>query len=290
MEFISYQAISTSADLATEKRGYSSYLGSKWERGIFPLDTLDLLEEQRGEKVLVDRISRLDWSPIKKLVKQNGMRNSNCMAIAPTATIANIAGCFPSIEPIYKNVYVKSNMSGEFTVVNHYLIDDLKKLGLWNQTLLEAIKGNDGNIDSLTQVPQTLKDKYKEVFDIEPEWLIKTAAYRGKWIDQSQSLNLFIKGHSGKKISDLYLYAWAMGLKTTYYLRSLGATVIEKSTIELNKQNSMSSVSSQEKISVEVKITEPIVTPVTQPVAVAAGSVGGVKLCKIADPTCEACQ
>ena len=239
-EVISYSAILASTQLAEERGTYQTYKGSKWDRGILPIDTLDLLAEERGEKILADRSFKLDWQPVRQAIKKNGMRNSNCMAIAPTATIANIAGCYPSIEPIYKNVYVKSNMSGEFTVVNHYLVQDLKQRHLWNRQLLEEIKGRDGNISEVASIPEEFKAKYKEVFDIEPEWLIKAAAQRGKWIDQSQSLNIFIKSNSGRKISDLYQYAWAMGLKTTYYLRSLGATAVEKSTLDLAQQKNMS--------------------------------------------------
>lgn len=292
-EAISYYAILTSSQLAAERGTYQSYKGSKWDRGIFPIDTLDLLEEERGERIIVDRSFQLDWQPVREAVKKNGMRNSNCMAVAPTATIANIAGCFPTIEPIYKNVYVKSNMSGEFTVVNGYLIQDLKQRKLWSQGLLEEIKGNDGNIEQVGAIPQELKDKYKEVFDIESAWLIKAAAHRGKWIDQSQSLNLFVKGHSGKKISESYQYAWAMGLKTTYYLRTLAATTVEKSTLELGKQQSMSTVVRQtEQPLAEEKQAKPASTqPVSQPLAAIATTSGGaVKLCRIADPDCESCQ
>ena len=301
-EVISHQAILASANLAKERGRYQTYRGSKWDRGIFPIDTLNLLQEERGEKIMVDRSSRLDWQVVRDYVKQYGMRNSNCLAIAPTATIANIAGCYPSIEPIYKNVYVKSNMSGEFIMVNHYLVNDLKKLNLWNEEMLQQIKGSDGNLSNIAAIPQELKDKYKEVFDIEPEWLIKAAASRGKWIDQSQSLNLFIKGNSGKKISDLYQSAWARGLKTTYYLRTLAATAVEKSTLDLAKQANMSTVVRQTeekpKLPKKEPIFEPKPAPVSQPLlAVAnqgASSVAinstNLMLCKIDDPDCEACQ
>ena len=294
-EVISYAAILASVKLAEERGTYQTYKGSKWDRGILPIDTLDLLAEERGEKILVDRSLKLDWQVVRQAIKKNGMRNSNCMAIAPTATIANIAGCFPSIEPIYKNVYVKSNMSGEFTVVNQYLVQDLKQYRLWSRQMLEAIKGQDGNISQVPEIPQACKDKYKEVFDIEPQWLVKAAAHRGKWIDQSQSLNIFINSNSGRKISDLYQYAWAMGLKTTYYLRSLGATAIEKSTLDLAQQKNMSTVIRQTEKKVEVK---PEIAPLPQPQPLApvfsalveAGSAVTPKLCKINDPDCEACQ
>ncbi|MBI3291070.1 ribonucleoside-diphosphate reductase subunit alpha [Candidatus Falkowbacteria bacterium] len=319
-EVISYWSILASSELARERGSYKSFKGSKWDRGILPIDTLDLLEEERGEKIEVYRSFKMDWSIVRESIARHGMRNSNCMAIAPTATIANIAGCYPAIEPIYKNVYVKSNMSGEFIIVNHYLVEDLKKLGLWDDEMLSEIKGNEGNILNIASVPQALKDKYKEVFDIEPRWLIKAAAYRGKWIDQSQSLNLFTKGNSGKKISDMYQYAWRLGLKTTYYLRSLAATSIEQSALELSKQKSMSTVNQ-----VAAPLGGPLGAPVGQPArdpefvpaprpepALIPGpsSVAPVqssavlkseiyqdksdqtklKLCKINDPDCEACQ
>jgi ribonucleoside-diphosphate reductase alpha chain len=233
MELISYHAILNSAKLARERGAYASFKGSKWDRGIFPIDTLDLLEQERGTPIGVMRTSALDWTPAREAVKKYGMRNSNTMAMAPTATISNITGCFPCIEPIYKNLYVKSNISGNFTVANAYLVEDLKQLGLWNETVLEEIKQHDGSIAEVSLIPPRLREKYKEVFDIDTEWLIKAAAYRGKWVDQSQSLNIFFKGSSGKRLADLYMLAWHMGLKTTYYLRTLAATSVEKSTVDL---------------------------------------------------------
>jgi ribonucleoside-diphosphate reductase alpha chain len=233
MELISYHAILSSARLAEERGAYETFEGSKWDRGIFPVDTLNLLEQERGMPIGVMRTSRLDWTPVREAVKQHGMRNSNTMAIAPTATISNISGCYPCIEPIYKNLYVKANMSGDFTVVNKYLVEDLKKLGLWNQTVLEEIKQHDGSIGEVSVIPPRLRAKYKEVFDIDTEWLIKAAAYRGKWIDQSQSLNIFYKGTSGKRLAELYVLAWHMGLKTTYYLRTQAASSVEKSSVGL---------------------------------------------------------
>ncbi|HUC20743.1 MAG TPA: ribonucleoside-diphosphate reductase subunit alpha, partial [Candidatus Polarisedimenticolaceae bacterium] len=203
MELISYHAILTSAELAAERGAYSSFEGSKWDRDIFPIDTLNLLEQERGMPIGVMRTSKLDWTPVREAVKKHGMRNSNTMAIAPTATISNISGCFPCIEPIYKNLYVKANISGDFTVVNTYLVEDLKRLGLWNQTVLEEIKQHDGSIGDVSVIPPRLRSKYKEVFDIDTEWLIKAAAYRGKWIDQSQSLNIFYSGTSGRRLAEL---------------------------------------------------------------------------------------
>lgn len=235
MEFISYHAILASSQLAKERGAYSSFKGSKWDRGLFPIDTLALLEQERGEVIEIDRTSTMDWAPVREHVKQYGMRNSNTMAIAPTATISNISGCFPCIEPIFKNIYVKSNMSGEFTVVNEYLVNDLKKLGLWNKDMLDTIKYFDGSIQNINNIPQSLKDKYKEAFEIDPEALVKLTAARGKWIDQSQSHNVFMHGTSGKKLNDIYMTGWRNGLKTFYYLRTLGASQIEKSTLDAKK-------------------------------------------------------
>ncbi len=231
MEFVSYHAIMGSAELAREKGTYSSYKGSKWDRGIFPIDTLDMLEKERGEKIDVKRTSKLDWKPVRALVKKYGMRNSNTMAIAPTASISNINGCYPCIEPIYKNLYVKSNMNGEFTVINPYLVTDLKKLNLWGPEMVQKLKFHDGSVQKITEIPEDVRRKYKEVFEIDPMALIRVTAYRGKWLDQSQSFNVFVSGVSGKQLSDLYIYAWRMGLKTTYYLRSLAISQVEKSTV-----------------------------------------------------------
>ena len=206
------------------------------------------------------------------------MRNSNCMAIAPTATIANISGCYPSIEPIYKNLYVKSNMSGEFTVVNRFLVNDLKSLGLWNQRVLEEIKARDGSIRGIEAIPEHLQNKYKSAFEIEPEWFIRHAARRGKWIDQSQSLNIFVTSTSGRKISEIYLYAWKMGLKTTYYLRTMAKSGIEKSTVAIGRAYAKSPGNGNGGSAVpltEISSHEP-----------ASESL----VCSVEDPDCEACQ
>ncbi|MBT4435380.1 ribonucleoside-diphosphate reductase subunit alpha, partial [bacterium] len=235
MEFISYNAIDASSELARERGAYETFKGSKWDRGIFPLDTLSLLEQERNDNIEVNKITSLDWDDLKDKVKENGMRNSNTMAIAPTATISNIAGCFPCIEPIYKNIYVKSNISGEFTVVNSYLVEDLKKLNLWSKDILEKIKYFDGNLDQINEIPEELRLKHKEAFGISPMTLLKHTAVRGKWIDQSQSHNIFMQGVSGKLLSEIYIAAWKLGLKTTYYLRTLAATQIEKSTLDAGK-------------------------------------------------------
>lgn len=240
MEAISYHAILSSALLAKERGTYESYKGSKWDRGIFPQDTIALLEQERGMSIDVPRHETLDWRLVREAVRKFGMRNSNTMANAPTASTANIAGCYPTIEPIYKNIYVKSNMAGDFMIVNEFLVEDLKKLGLWNADMLERIKFYDGSIQEIMEIPPAIREKYKEAFEIEPQWLVKAAAYRGRWIDQSQSLNIFYGGTSGKVLSEIYQYAWSLGLKTTYYLRTLGASRIEKSTVNLAKFGSTS--------------------------------------------------
>lgn len=236
MEFISWHTIMGSSILAKEKGAYETFKGSKWDRNLFPVDTIALLEHERGVETGITATGKMDWTPVRDHVKAHGMRNSNTMAIAPTATISNISGCLPSVEPIYKNIYVKSNFSGEFTVVNSYLVNDLKELNLWNTDMLEKLKYHEGNLSNITEIPEKIRNKYKETFQIDPYWVIAHAAYRGKWIDQSQSINIFIKTESGKAISDAYMQAWKMGLKSTYYLRTLGATSIEKSTIDINKK------------------------------------------------------
>jgi ribonucleoside-diphosphate reductase alpha chain len=235
MEFVSYHSILTSSVLAKEKGAYETFKGSKWDRGVFPVDTIAILEKERGIATGIVAAGKLDWTPVREHVKQYGMRNSNCMAIAPTATISNISGCLPSVEPIYKNIYVKSNFSGEFTVVNQYLVRDLMAENLWGKDMLEKLKFYEGNVTAITEIPEYLRAKYKETFQIEPYWVIAHAAHRGKWIDQSQSINIFLSTESGRAISDTYMLAWKMGLKSTYYLRSLGATSIEKSTVDINK-------------------------------------------------------
>lgn len=251
MEKIAYHAILASTEIARERGTYESYKGSKWDRGYLPQDTIALLEAERDMKLdsigmslktsgqtdesQANPAGTLDWAPVRAAVKAHGVRNSNLMAIAPTATISTIAGTVPSIEPIYKNMYVKANMSGEFTVVNSYLIQDLKKLGLWNGDMLDQLKYHDGRLDMIRGIPDYIKAKYQEAFDIDPVWLLKITAARGKWIDQSQSHNVFMKGVSGKQLHDIYMSAWKLGLKTTYYLRTLGASQIEKSTLDAKK-------------------------------------------------------
>jgi ribonucleoside-diphosphate reductase alpha chain len=286
MEFISYHAISGSSDLALERGAYETYKGSKWYRGLFPLDTLAMLEKERGVKTGVNKVARMPWKELKDKVKKQGMRNSNTMAIAPTATISTIVGSYPSFEPIYENLYVKSNQTGEFTVINEYLVTDLKKHHLWNEDVQAKLKYYDGSVQKITEIPQVLRDKYKEAFEIDPMWVIKHAAYRNKWLDQSQSVNIFVNTESGKAISDIYMAAWEMGLKTTYYMRSLGATHVEKSTIDINKKYE-TAVSEDDGIDVE--ITETIIEEVPVKEMVYA-DLSGIPACKIDDPDCEACQ
>ena len=235
MEAISYYAILASSEIAKERGAYASFQGSKWARGLIPVDTLEILEKERGGYLDVNRSVRMDWTTVRESIKKYGMRNSNVMAIAPTATIANITGITASIEPVYKNVFVKSNLSGEFTVINEYLVDDLKKLGVWDKEMISDLKYFDGSVQEIARIPQELKAKYATAFEIEYEWLIEAASRRQKWIDMGQSLNLYQAKPSGKKVSDMYIFAWEKGLKTTYYLRSMGATRIEKSTLDVAK-------------------------------------------------------
>ncbi len=236
MEMISYYAILASTELAQERGTYPSYKGSKWDRGLLPLDTIDLLEQERGIKVDVDRSASMDWSKVRAAVKKHGMRNSNTMAIAPTATIGNITGAIPSIEPIYKHLFVKSNLSGEFTIINPYLVTKLKERNLWDAEMIDDLKYFDGSIREIERIPEDLKQLFLTAFEIEPEWVLECGARRQKWIDMGQSLNLYLAEPSGKKLHQMYLSAWEKGLKTTYYLRTLAATQIEKSTMDINKR------------------------------------------------------
>jgi len=236
MELVAHDAILASTDLAAERGAYESYPGSKWDRGLLPLDTLDLLEEARGVTIRVPRTARLDWTPVRTRIQRQGMRNSNVLAIAPTATIANICGVSQSIEPTYKNLYAKSTLSGEFTTINGYLLEDLRQHGLWDAAMIEDLKFADGSLQRAARVPEDLKQKYLTAFEIAPEWLIECAARRQKWIDQSQSLNLYLGAPSGRRLNDLYQTAWERGLKTTYYLRTLAASGVEPVTVDISKR------------------------------------------------------
>ena len=268
MELISYFAIEASSSLAQERGKYETYKNSLWDKGIFPLDSIELLSKQRGAEFLdQDTTTTLDWETLKEKVKKNGMRNSNVMAIAPTATIANITGVSQSIEPTYQNLFVKSNLSGEFTVVNPYLIQELKKEDLWDDVMLSDLKYYEGSLANINRVPEKIKDKFKTAFEVEPKFIVESASRRQKWIDQAQSLNLYIANVDGKKLDITYRMAWLKGLKTTYYLRSMGATSTEKSTVEKSNLNAVK------------KVDEKNIVSGSAPSA-----------CSILDPDCEACQ
>jgi ribonucleoside-diphosphate reductase alpha chain len=240
MEAVCYFAYLASTELAEERGTYETYKGSLWDRGILPQDSVKLLAEQRGGYVEVDMSSKMDWTPVRNRIKQFGMRNSNCVAIAPTATISNIIGVSACIEPTYQNLFVKSNLSGEFTVVNDYLVRDLKARGLWDEVMIADLKYFDGSLSKIDRIPQDLRDLYATAFEVEPLWLVEAASRRQKWIDQAQSLNIYMAGASGKKLDDTYKLAWLRGLKTTYYLRTISATHVEKSTVKGGALNSVS--------------------------------------------------
>ncbi|MDI1352268.1 MAG: ribonucleoside-diphosphate reductase subunit alpha, partial [bacterium] len=260
MELISYYAIEASCDLAKERGSYSTYEGSLWSKGILPIDSISLLQQSRNKYLEQDRSQRLDWETLRIKVRTQGMRNSNVMAIAPTATISNICGVSQSIEPTYQNLYVKSNLSGEFTVINPYLVRDLKALNLWDEVMVNDLKYFNGSVQPISRIPAELKKRYATSFEIDPMWLIEAASRRQKWIDQAQSLNIYMAQPSGKKLDDLYTHAWLRGLKTTYYLRSLGASNAEKSTVTDGALNAVKLVNEEPKV------------------------------CSIIDPDCEACQ
>ena len=264
MEAVAYYVYWVSTELASERGRYPSYRGSLWDRGILPQDTLKLLNEARCGHVEVDQSSVLDWDTLRARIKNHGMRNSNCLAIAPTATIANIIGVSASIEPTYQNLYVKSNLSGEFTVVNQYLVDDLKKLGMWDEVMISDLKYFDGGLSKIDRIPGDIRNLYATAFEIDPVFLVEAASRRQKWIDQAQSLNIYMAGASGKKLDEIYKLAWLRGLKTTYYLRTLGATHAEKSTVKAGQLNAV-----------------PVAESQTQ---------DGVELCSIDNPDCESCQ
>ncbi|SFU98039.1 ribonucleoside-diphosphate reductase alpha chain [Polaromonas sp. YR568] len=286
MEAVCYHAYWASTELAKERGKYASYKGSLWDKGVLPLDTLDMLAEQRGGYVEVDRSATLDWEALRKKIAQDGMRNSNCVAIAPTATISNIIGVDACIEPCFGNLSVKSNLSGEFTVINHYLVRDLKRLNLWDDVMVVDLKHFDGSLRPIDRVPQDVKALYATAFEIETSWIVEAAARRQKWIDQAQSLNIYMAGASGKKLDDTYKLAWLRGLKTTYYLRTQSATHAEKSTVTAGKMNSVSSgpapassgMSALEAAAAAAQ-AQMNATPATD-----------IKFCAIDDPGCEACQ
>lgn len=285
MEAISYFAIQASCDLADERGSYETFEGSLWSKGILPIDSEKMLIEERGSKYIeVDLSETLDWAPIRERVKK-GIRNSNIMAIAPTATIANITGVSQSIEPTYQNLYVKSNLSGEFTVINPYLVRDLKARGLWDPVMVNDLKYYDGSVQQIERIPQDLKDLYATAFEVETRWIVEAASRRQKWIDQAQSLNLYIAGASGKKLDVTYRMAWFRGLKTTYYLRALAATSTEKSTINTGKLNAVSAdpITGVQASASPAPVQKAEAAPAPAPAPVP-------KACSIDDPDCEACQ
>ena len=299
MEAISYFAIDSSSNLAQERGAYASFSGSLWSRGILPIDSLKMLQQERGaDDLSVDMSARLDWSALRAKVQVNGMRNSNVMAIAPTATIANITGVSQSIEPTYQNLYVKSNLSGEFTVVNPFMVRDLKALGLWDKVMVNDIKYYDGSLQAIERIPADLKQKYATAFEVEPRWLVDAASRRQKWIDQAQSLNLYIAGASGKKLDITYRMAWLSGLKTTYYLRALSATSTEKSTLEKGTLNAVSSGADSGMATAPVTPVNQAAAQVTQQTSAPQaaidldlGDAAPVPMaCSLDDPDCEACQ
>ncbi len=284
MEAVCYHAYWASTDLAAERGRYSSYTGSLWDRGVLPLDSLKLLAEQRGGYVETDSSITLDWNALRARITAHGMRNSNCVAIAPTATISNIIGVDACIEPSFGNLSVKSNLSGEFTVINEYLVRDLKKLGLWDDVMVMDLKHYKGSLTPIDRVPDSMKQLYATAFEIDAAWLVEAASRRQKWIDQAQSLNIYLAGASGKKLDEIYKLAWLRGLKTTYYLRTMGATHVEMSTVTKKQLNSVSSggdtggLSALDAAAAQAR-TQMDNVPATD-----------MKFCAIDDPTCEACQ
>jgi ribonucleoside-diphosphate reductase alpha chain len=293
MEAVCYHAYWASTELAAERGRYSSYRGSLWDRGILPIDSLDLLAKQRGSLsgsseplVDIDRSSTLDWNALRQRIGSHGMRNSNCVAIAPTATISNIVGVSASIEPSFGNLSVKSNLSGEFTIVNENLVRDLKKVGLWDEVMVMDLKHFDGSLQRIDRVPAELKARYATAFEIETKWLVEAAARRQKWIDQAQSLNIYMAGASGKKLDETYKLAWLRGLKTTYYLRTHSATNAEKSTVKSSQLNAVGngarSAAGAESSASSVPVLSAGASDVT--------AESDVKFCALDNPECEACQ
>jgi ribonucleoside-diphosphate reductase alpha chain len=289
MEAISYYSILATTELAEERGAYTTFKGSKWDRGLLPIDTLQILSDERGKDNLeVDTSATLDWNKVRAAVKKRGVRNSNTMAIAPTATISNITGVSQSIEPNYKHLYAKSNLSGEFIVHNEFLVDELKQLNMWDEDMIDDLKYFDGSIQEIERIPDELKKIYLTAFEIEPEWLIECGSRRQKWIDMGQSLNLYIAEPSGKKLHDMYMSAWRKGLKTTYYLRSLGATQIEKSTTDVNKRGLQPRWMKNKSASADVVVDRAAVTA-TAPAKAETGKASVPKVCGL-DGDCESCQ
>jgi ribonucleoside-diphosphate reductase alpha chain len=290
MEAISYYAYWASTELAKERGKYSTYRGSLWDKGILPLDTLDMLASARGGYVEVDRSATLDWDALRNKIAKDGMRNSNCVAIAPTATISNIIGVDASIEPSFGNLSVKSNLSGEFTVINGYLVKDLKRLGLWDDVMVMDLKHFDGSLGPIDRVPAEIKQLYATAFEVETQWLVEAAARRQKWIDQAQSLNIYMAGASGKKLDETYKLAWLRGLKTTYYLRTMSATHAEKSTVTAGKMNAVSSGNDAKSSMRSSSALEAAAAAAQMQMEMATNAATDIKFCGVDDPTCESCQ
>jgi ribonucleoside-diphosphate reductase alpha chain len=288
MEVICYYAYWASTELARERGQYDSYKGSLWDQGILPLDTLDMLARARGGYVEVDRSSTLDWESLRQKIAKDGMRNSNCTAIAPTATISNIIGVDASIEPCFGNLSVKSNLSGEFTIINSYLVHDLKRLDLWDDVMVMDLKHFDGSLSPIDRVPAEIKALYATAFEVETRWLVEAAARRQKWIDQAQSLNIYMAGASGKKLDETYKLAWIRGLKTTYYLRTMSATHVEKSTVSAGRMNAVSS--GQEASPSAPTMSALDAAAAAAQMQMATGPATDIKFCGVDDPTCESCQ
>ena len=286
MEAVCYHAYWASTELAEERGKYASYKGSLWDQGILPLDTLDMLAKERGGYVEVDRSATLDWDALRQKIAKDGMRNSNCVAIAPTATISNIIGVDACIEPCFGNLSVKSNLSGEFTVINHYLVRDLKRLGLWDDVMVVDLKHFDGSLRPIDRVPQDIKALYATAFEVDATWLVDAASRRQKWIDQAQSLNIYMAGASGKKLDDTYKLAWLRGLKTTYYLRTMSATHAEKSTVKAGKMNAVPSGNTSDTGSMNALDA----AAASAHAQMSASPATDIKFCAIDDPGCEACQ
>ncbi|ENW90162.1 MULTISPECIES: ribonucleoside-diphosphate reductase subunit alpha [Acinetobacter] len=289
MEVISYYAIQTSSDLAVERGTYETFKGSLWDQGILPIDSLELVAKTRPERMFeVDRTQRLDWDTLRAKVQKDGMRNSNVMAIAPTATISNICGVSQSIEPTFQNLYVKSNLSGEFTVINPYLVRALKERGLWDAVMVNDLKHFEGSVQKISRIPEELKAIFATAFEVEPRWIVDAASRRQKWIDQAQSLNLYISGANGKKLDITYKMAWLRGLKTTYYLRALGATSAEKSTINTGALNAVKPTTVAASVAAVAQETAPAAAPAAEEGFEQAAPVP--MACSIDNPDCEACQ
>jgi ribonucleoside-diphosphate reductase alpha chain len=262
--------------LAAQRGCHASYRGSKWDRGILPIDTIALLRDARNGDLEMDTTQKLDWQPVRDALAMHGMRNSNTMAIAPTATIANIAGCYQSIEPAYRNLFAKSNLSGDFTIINEYLVADLKRHDLWDDQMIDDLKYHDGELELIERVPAELKKLYQTAFEVEPYFMIHATSRRQKWIDMGISFNLYLAKPSGKTLSDMYLNCWKLGLKTTYYLRSQAATQIEKSSVDVNRHGIQPKWMKSKSASSDILSGA---TPTATP-----------KACSILDPDCEACQ